>query len=82
MNPEMESPEVDPAEAEQPTDSRPLESMSIDPAENGVVVTHHPKVPERTKAMDYQSVKPKKHVFTSHEEAAKHVAANIHRLKQ
>jgi len=56
--------------------------MEIEPAENGVVVTHHPKASERVKNAGFESMRAKKHVFTKPEDAIKHVAKNIHRLKQ
>jgi len=80
---EVESPAEDAAEPqEEPTDSKPLERMEIEPAENGVVVTHHPKASERVKNAGFESMRAKKHVFTKPEDAVKHVAKNIHRLKQ
>lgn len=83
IDPELESPAGDaPEPQEEPTDNKPLESMHIEPAENGVVVTHHPKLPERVKGMDFEGARAKKHVFTKPEDAVKHVAKNIHRLKQ
>jgi hypothetical protein len=77
---EVESPTEDAAEPqEESSDSRPLERMEIEFAENGVVVTHHPRASDRVKMSGL--VKPKKHVFEDKDEAAKHLAKNIHRLK-
>lgn len=63
-------------------DTGPLEAMHITPAEDGgSVVEHHPKVPERAKAMDHPAVKVRKHVVKNHDELVEHIKKHGKRLK-
>jgi len=69
-------------ESQEPTEKGPLERIEVEPAEDGgAIVTHHKKMSSRVKHADYESIRPKKHVFESKEAAAKHVMKHIHRLK-
>jgi hypothetical protein len=62
-------------------DKSPLEKMEIEPAEDGgAVITHHPKAPARVKNMDHESMRPKKHVVTSHKDLVKHIDTHAKRL--
>ena|SRR5665213_1287595 len=63
-------------------DTGPLSGINMEPAENGgVIATHHPKISDRVKNMDHDSVKPRKHALKSHEDAVEHFKKHIHRLK-
>jgi hypothetical protein len=84
------APSADPAPSDNPGDQdetdgggdkSPLEKMEIEPAEDGgAVITHHPKAPARVKNMDHESMRPKKHVVTSHKDLVKHIDTHAKRL--
>jgi negative regulator of genetic competence, sporulation and motility len=68
-------------EAQESTDKGPLESIRIDPAEEGGhIVTHEPKASKRVKNADFESMRPRKHVVKNHEELMKHLEKHTKRL--
>lgn len=77
------TPQAPPPEAavdEGPEDeSQPLSQMDIEGAENdGHIVTHHPKVSDRIKAMGYG--KPRRHAIKNDDDLAEHIKRHAKRL--
>ena len=94
MDPELNAPAAAPQQAtpqvpdagQEPDadegDTGPLEKIDVQPAEGGAsVITHHPKVSERVKAMDHEKTKPRVHVAKNHEEMVKHMDKHGKRLQ-
>jgi hypothetical protein len=87
MDPEMmtqaaPSPDAPGAGAQPSTDTGPLDSISIDPAEGGGnIVTHYPKASARVKNAGYESMKPRKYPITNHADLMKHLTKHAKRIK-